>query len=142
MKLRFVIVFAFLILISMFLIFKGYSDREKEKLTAIDDGISKSTNQFMNHQGITYMGLAGQKDKRFFKVLLKIDREKISFEEFKEVIISYISSIATYASENDWKQGLKPYNFRIEEMVTGNKTPIILVEKSSGTTEIVWKTEW
>lgn len=142
MKSRLIIIFAFLIIISMFLIFRGYRDSEKEKLNAIYDGASKCTNQLANQPGIRFMGFAGQQDKRFFKVLIKVDRKKASFEEFKEVVISYISSSATYASINDWKVGLKPYHFRIEEMTTDNKTPAILVEKTTGSTEITWKTQW
>jgi hypothetical protein len=87
----------------------------------------------MNHNGITFLGFASERDKKFFKVLLDINREKISFEEFEDVVLSYLSSIAAYASKNDWKQELQPYTFRIEEMADNSKTPITIVEKSSGT---------
>lgn len=140
MKLRFLIVF--IILISIIFLAIRYNDSEKEKLTAIDDGISKNINQLMNHPGVTYIGVASEKDKKFFKVIIDINREKISFEEFEEVIVSYLSSIAAYASQNDWKQVLKPYTFKIEELAGDSKNPKVIVEKLSDSTELIWKTKW
>ena len=142
MKTRIAIFFLFLFITGMFAISEGYMYSQKEKLDAIYDGVSKCSSQLTNPPGIQFMGFAGQQDKRFFKVLLKIDRRNISFEEFEEEMISYVKSSAAYVSVNDWREGLQPFCFRIEEMTNDSKTPVILAEKITGGTEITWKMKW
>lgn len=140
MKLRYVIVF--IIIIGTAFLGIRYNDIEKQKLTAIDEGMSKNTNQLMNHPGITYLGIASVKDDKFFKIMLDINREKISFQEFEEVIISYLSSVAAYSSQNDWKKAFKSYNFKFEELAGDSKNPKVIVEKLYDSTELMWKTKW
>lgn len=105
-----------------------------KSFTQISEGMSKNLNQLRNTPGITLTGLAADPSKKLFKIGINVDVNKITSNQLKEVIESYLVNTVSFASGNDWKNILKPYNLRIEELHSGK----LLAEKPLGYDEIIW----
>jgi len=116
-----------------FLLLKS-EDNGIKTFTEISEGMSKNLNQLRNTPGITLTGLAADPNKKLFKIGINMDMEKITPEQLKEIIESYLVNSSSFTSNQDWKSSLKPYNIRIEELSNGK----LIAEKLLNSTEIIW----
>ncbi|MCX7748963.1 MAG: hypothetical protein N2645_19060 [Clostridia bacterium] len=141
MKLRFLIPIVVVILFGLILMPIRDENNKSKKLLTISNDISTVTEQVRNYSLPKYMGSALDPEKKISKVLLIIDRKKITNEFFREIIQNYISSIDALASHNDWEKEFKAFHFKIEEMA-GGKEPSIVAERLPGSTVITWNKAW
>lgn len=139
MKLRSLIVFAILIL----LISTGCSNNPNKKQKIINNDITLVTDQLITYNSLVeYRGSAINPDEKYSKVLLIIDKKKITSKEFREMVQAYMSNIETYASKNDWEKEFKEYSFKFEELTNENKEPYVVAEKTPESNEITWNSDW
>lgn len=116
-----------------FLVLKSHNNDIKA-FAEISESMSKNLNQLRNTSGITLTGLAADPDQKLFKIGINIDYEKITSEQLKGIVESYLTDTSSFTSKQDWKSLLKPYNIRIEELASGK----LIGEKPLDSTEIKW----
>lgn len=134
MKISLLCIFVMISVVGIsFLVLKS-KDNDIKTFTEISKGMSKNLNQLNNTSGITLTGLASDPNEKLFKIGINMDMKKITPEQLKEIIESYLVTTSSFTSNKDWKSLLKPYNIRIEELSSGK----LIAEKTLNSTEIIW----
>ena len=110
------------------------NDNDFNTFKGITSNMSMNLNQLRNTPGITLTGFAADPGKKLIKIGINMDMEKITPEQLKEIIESYIVNSSSFTQDQDWKSLLKPYNIRIEELSSGK----LIAEKPLDSTEIIW----
>ncbi|MCZ8513384.1 hypothetical protein O9H85_13290 [Paenibacillus filicis] len=105
----------------------------------INNGFSKNLSQLQAEQGITLTGFASDPQNGLFKIGIGIDSSKMTAVHLKEVVESYLKSVAAMTSEHDWKKLLKPYHVQIEEIGNNSSNGKLLADKPVGGIELIWK---
>ncbi|XEC97817.1 hypothetical protein AB6A23_00660 [Paenibacillus tarimensis] len=114
------------------------SGNENNEFSQIGKGFAESSNELNKEPGIILTGYASNPEESLFRVGIEFDRNKITIEQLKKVVDSYLDNATTYTEEKDPKKLLLPYNFRIEELGGKENLPII-AEKAAGSSEFTWK---
>jgi hypothetical protein len=127
-------------LLSVILLNSGcHGGQDIKQFSEIGNGLAKGITQLGKEQGIKTTGFASDRDKKIFKVRIGIDHTKITSEQLKQVVESYLKNAASFTTQPDPEIMLKPYNLKIEEIDKENKPTSIIAEKTSGSTQIIWK---
>ncbi|MBP1996666.1 hypothetical protein [Paenibacillus eucommiae] len=111
---------------------------ENKEFSQIRKGFAESSNELNKEQGIILTGFASNLEEKLFKLGIQFDHNKITIEQLKKIVDSYLDYATTFTQEKDYKKLLLPYNFQIEELGDGENLSII-AEKAAGSSEFIWK---
>lgn len=127
-------------LLSVILLSSGCHDgQDIKQFSEIGNGLAKGITQLGKEQGINMTGFSSDPDKKIFKVGIGIDHTKITSEQLKQVVESYLKDAASFTTQPDPEIMLKPYNLQIEEIDKEKHSTSLIAEKQSGSTEIIWR---
>lgn len=129
------------VLIAMFcfvLIIVGCQDTSDTKeFSKISNGLANNLEQLNAEQGITMSGFSSDFSKKILSIGLKINRDKMTDEQLKQVIKLYLKGSVSNSPEDDWEELLLPYSLIVEEIGEGEIVGI-LAEKLPNTKKIIW----
>ncbi|AIQ12021.1 hypothetical protein [Paenibacillus durus] len=111
---------------------------DAKEFSEIGNGLAKSLNQLRDEPGVTLTGFSSDSDKKLFSVGIGIDHNKITIEQLKQAVDSYLKNAASYTHVKDSTKMLRPYNLRIEELGIDKENFPILAKKDAGSNEIKW----
>ncbi|WP_199615283.1 hypothetical protein [Paenibacillus alkalitolerans] len=127
-----------LVVLCLVILIVGCKDgNDTSKLfSEVRDGLANNLEQLNSEQGIIMSGFSSDQSQKQLKIGIEIDRDKISNEELKQIVESYLKSSISMTSETDWRELLLPFTLIIEEI--GDGKSLILAEKLPNTAEIIW----
>jgi hypothetical protein len=114
------------------------SSSDTKVFSEINKALANNLQQLNKESGIIQSGFSSDPTKKVFKIGIAIDRNILTNKRLKQVIDTYLESSIALTSEQDWKKSMLPYTLKIEEMGNG-RTDLLLAEKQSGKTELIWK---
>jgi hypothetical protein len=120
-------------------LFTGCTDGiDTKAFSEIGNGLAKNLNQLRDEPGITITGFSSNPDKKLFSVGIGIDHNKITTDQLKQAVDSYLKNAASYTHEKDPTKMLQAYNLRIEELGIDKANFPVIAEKAAGSNEIKW----